>query len=302
VCGLVAAVPLSLIAILVPATMGAAVAANRAKCANNLSTLGKALQTYAAGHDQQWPDVFDSDSERWDDVGGTRKDQWGTEPGDDRPPATKPADTRGGIVESNTSGPWMLVVAEYGPPSVVLCPDAADHLCHEATFDYYKVRDFRGDRFCGYSFQNELGAYQTGARSSSQLAVAADANPMRRDYYAKASPGGKTDARMAGKPTWTPNEERPTWRGALEGPWELNSPNHAFRGQNVLYLDGHIEWTDTPYCGIGGDNLWLRRAKDAAADVDPRDLKALRQTNDTASYDGKSTLPADNRVDSFLVP
>jgi len=30
---------------------------------------------------------------------------------------------------------------------------------------------------------------------------------------------------------------------------QANSNNHAGDGENVLYADGHVDWTATPYCG-----------------------------------------------------
>ncbi len=59
-----------------------------------------------------------------------------------------------------------------------------------------------------------------------------------------------------------------------------NSPNHDGDGQNVLYADGHVEFQQTPLCGVAGDNLYtpqdtsaagLPRADSATgADPDPR--------------------------------
>jgi len=33
---------------------------------------------------------------------------------------------------------------------------------------------------------------------------------------------------------------------------ELNSPNHKGQGQNALYVDGHVEWRNTPLMGAHG--------------------------------------------------
>jgi len=33
-----------------------------------------------------------------------------------------------------------------------------------------------------------------------------------------------------------------------------NSNNHRNKGQNVLYADGHVEFSETPYCGAPRDN------------------------------------------------
>ena len=39
-------------------------------------------------------------------------------------------------------------------------------------------------------------------------------------------------------------------------PFDNNSPNHKYEGQNVLYVDGHVAWSGTPTCGFKGDNIF----------------------------------------------
>ncbi len=36
-----------------------------------------------------------------------------------------------------------------------------------------------------------------------------------------------------------------------------SSLNHGARGQNVLYLSGHVAWAETPAAGVGGNNIYL---------------------------------------------
>lgn len=36
----------------------------------------------------------------------------------------------------------------------------------------------------------------------------------------------------------------------------LNSGNHKNSGQNVLLINGRVDWTTTPNCGIRGDNIF----------------------------------------------
>ncbi len=201
-------------------------------------------------------------------------------------------------------------------------------------------RDFRGETFCSYSCQNVLGEYSLEGRAEAaeRIAVAADASPLRRDVWsgpdeppagaktkAKANGAtkegrreageedavgsrverGPTDAKLAERPVFPESDETAPWNeqvDAVTRPWELNSPNHGFEGQNVLYLDGHVEWTVHPYCGPNGDNIWLRRRTDVPRSPVPDDLASLRQFNDPESYDGASTLDADSTDDSFLVP
>ena len=40
---------------------------------------------------------------------------------------------------------------------------------------------------------------------------------------------------------------------------KANSDNHEDRGQNVLYADGHVDWTQTALCGLNGDNIYANK-------------------------------------------
>jgi len=85
--------------------------------------------------------------------------------------------------------------------------------------------------------------------------------------------------------------------------WMLNSPNHNFKGQNVLYLDGHVEWTLHPYCGVGYDNIWtsLPDSMDPTKTINPSKWSDIQEL-DSDSYDGTAELPGGEIRDSFLVP
>jgi len=279
--------------------------ARGAQCQNNLKQIGTAMNTYAAAHRQAWPDVFTEESKRWDDVGNTRTDEWDPVTGTGRPPKAKVGDN-GKPIQSNTANLWLLVVQMNLSPEVFVCPRSAHQFDEMAEGDYETVHDFRGEPFVSYSFQNVLGEYRlksTTGRASS-MAVAADANPMRRDFWSGAPGGGAkdgvTDRRLADTARFFGNEEYiAAWNAEA---WELNSPNHHFKGQYVLYLDGHVEWRTHPYCGPNWDNIWLRRRTDVSVEIDSNNIETLRAYNDETSYDGKSTLPADSTGDSFLVP
>lgn len=43
----------------------------------------------------------------------------------------------------------------------------------------------------------------------------------------------------------------------------LNSRNHRSAGQNVLYIDGHVGWSETSFCGRLGDNIYLSGVSDS---------------------------------------
>ncbi len=185
-------------------------------------------------------------------------------------------------------------------------------------------RDFRGDAFCSYSYQNVFGRFTLSTRveAADQVAVIADANPLRRNTWSGPSeeeekkrakleklkgtdekPGrlarrvrrGPTDARLAEGPgafiTESTDDLEAGWNAKAKDlkPWELNSPNHAFTGQNVLYLDGHVAWTTHPYCGPDWDNIWIGRTH-VPRRPHPEDLASLREYNAPATYDGRTGL------------
>jgi prepilin-type processing-associated H-X9-DG protein len=284
----------------------------RAYCANNLKQIGTACQVWATSHRQAWPKGYGEESTRWDDVGNTRADAWSPIRDDPEPPAREAADNKQPI-QSNTASLWLPVAKAGLSPDVFLC-DKAEYAKRETSIrDFTLIRDFRGESYCTYSYQNVLGQYrlhQTAARISTQYAVAADANPMRRDFWSGAPGGGMpvgiTNKKLAERPAFCEDgEEAQSWNREVKfirHPWELNSPNHGFKGQHVLYLDGHVEWRTDPYCGTNYDNIWLRRRADVTAAIDPKNIESLRAHNDEASYDGKSTLPENSKDDSFLVP
>ncbi|HET6442886.1 MAG TPA: hypothetical protein VFH53_10980 [Phycisphaerae bacterium] len=304
-------VALVLVAFLLPGILPQHGDDGRAQCQNNLKQIGTAMITYAAANRQRWPDVFTEKSTCWNEVGNTRTDEWDPVTGKGKPPKAKPGDN-GKAVQSNTANLWLLIVSANLSPEVFVCPRSSHQFDEMAEGDYETVRDFRGETFVSYSFQNVLGEYRltsTSGRASS-MAVAADANPMRRDFWSGAPSGGKkdgvTDHELARKPRFIGEDVNiAAWNkeaGGITEAWELNSPNHKFRGQNVLYLDGHTEWRTDPYCGTHWDNIWLRRRTDVSVEIDPKNIETLRAYNDETSYDSKSTLPADSTGDSFLVP
>jgi len=182
------------------------------QCANNLSQIGRACQAWAIDHRQTFPDAFSEQSKRWYDVGNTRTDQWNPVENEGQPPSSRPGDN-GQPVQSNTANLWAVLAAGYMEnPEAFICPSAQRDGLYEADAtlsDYKTVRDFRGERFCSYSFQNVLGPYALKSSGNRDLAIAADANPMRRDFWCGGPAGGKagvTDRKLAEKPSFEVKE------------------------------------------------------------------------------------------------
>jgi len=299
--------------ILFPALQHAVEEANRATCKANLKQVGTAGQSYGTSHRQRWPDVM-SESTRWDEIGTARADYYHYETGDkETADDIAPADVDG-AVESNTANLWKLITSAGAAAGVFVCP-STEHMIDERVVNPSDVRDFRNELYCSYSYQNVLGSYtltQTGTDQPSRFAVAADANPQRGDYYSASggsrarSNAGPTDTELASEPRFEPSEITDKWNEDLAGAgltdaWNLNSPNHAFQGQNVLYLDGHVEWTIHPYCGLGYDNIWTKLPDGVDTSINPSEWSEV-ETLAEDNYDGTTELPSGDMRDSFLVP
>jgi prepilin-type processing-associated H-X9-DG protein len=77
--------------------------------------------------------------------------------------------------------------------------------------------------------------YKLTLSAPSGLAVAADRNDGINRYQSKYPGASKTEMIL------------------------MNSRNHGGRGQNVLFLDGHVVFYDNPFVGIGRDNIYTRK-------------------------------------------
>jgi hypothetical protein len=53
---------------------------------------------------------------------------------------------------------------------------------------------------------------------------------------------------------------------------EGNSPNHGGRGQNVLFIGGHVRWLASPVVGPQLDDIYLNRARQIRAGLDACDF------------------------------
>ena len=124
--------------------------------------------------------------------------------------------------------------------------------------------------------------------------------------------GGLTNDYLNTAPRFGDLKDVPEWQNvdieATVG-WEANSPNHDFKGQNVLYADGHVEWQDHPYCGVRWDNIWTSQKTGVASGTNPDPTSGTGSTPgnlqtfvDKASYADNTTETTNANKDAFLVP
>lgn len=71
-----------------------------------------------------------------------------------------------------------------------------------------------------------------------------------------------------------------------------NSPNHAYRGQNVLFLDGSVRFLRCRALPVGDDDIYLNKNKELAPGLDPLDA-VLAPSETRLIGPAKSTAVAD---------
>jgi len=141
---------------------------------------------------------------------------------------------------------YALGLLVYGPNSYL--PDVGALVCPAS--DEYPGR-WQADRSGHHGGQGGLQACSTSysydhfktANSSPDAAVAADEMGLEApDTYGQ--PG-----RMASPDYELFSDIATASESDLEARKALNSPNHAGEGQNVLYVDGHVSWSSSPFAG-----------------------------------------------------
>jgi len=131
---------------------------------------------------------------------------------------------------SNSSALYKLIGCGYASPLVFRCP-AGGSGSFQVKAD---MNDFPDGKFIGYSYHHTRGR-QGFRRSNRTIIAVAD----RMAILADSTPvfvGGRFRPDRA--------------ENAI-------SDNHGGTGQNVLYVDSHVEWVERPTVGVRQDNIFL---------------------------------------------
>ena len=254
--------------------------ADRIRCENNLSVIGKAMQIYTNDYDGKFPKSSGRNSV-WtpripDWMANNRYNAYGLAP-----------DGSGGYGTISSCFYLLVKYAEVSPKTFVCPGDAA-----ATTFSPTHVNAV-GKRFidlwdfgptpgahCSYSYHMPFGLYALTTSSNPRMPVAADPNPWMSSASARAknfdlfNPEGDREAVKAG-----------------------NSIVHQEEGQNVLFVDGHVNFEDSSTCGIRNDNIYtfwdggdIRRGIPVVPFVsEPQDRTDSMLVNDPGVYKSKTT-------------
>ncbi len=263
-----------LIAILLPALNGARSQARRVACMSNLRQIGQAMLVYANENRGEFPRAYYYPNFTWthspDSFCGLR--------GFSNPTASdtftnaavwnydlpvQPWDTAHRPGDNDVTAAIFMLIKQYRlPAELFVCPGRGDPF-YPDRFDTLGVagasRDpalrsnFSSPYNLGYSVSlpypppnaNALG-YRWGTKAKPGFAIMADLNPGERFIDSCVV---TTSGFFGGRGPQTPSDPPSLQRVA-------NSRNHNKTGQNVLYADGHCEWSATAFAGYNQDNIY----------------------------------------------
>ncbi len=237
-----------LISILLPSLNRAREQANRIKCAANLRSLAQAGIMYA-GQDVRNKGNFPRTYKDPVSVGGVSSNP---KTGGDQPDAfTGPTGTVGA---NNVPASFFHLLKSMDlTPETFICPSAnatrawsgqdiqkkSNWLPEASTDKYISVNSysysapFADPGSAGNAA--EAKGWRFGTTLSPDYPFASDINP----GASGKSTGGYGDNATGAYGFTAPKADMA----------RMNSNNHANEGQQVVYVDGHVEWQTTPFCG-----------------------------------------------------
>ena len=261
-----------LMGILMPALARVRQIAFRMVCGTNLSGLGKAMLIYANDYEDELPRAGGSTSEwkskipMWNAT--TRRLAYGLN-----------NDGSGGQV-TVTSSFYLLVKYSEVTPKSFLCKGDTEisefqpaENSGTAQYDLINLWDFGQEplKHCSYSYHQPYeNQFALTTASEPGLAVAADPNPWKAE-------GSERDWNL-----FDPDGDRDAVK-------EGNATTHQDEGQNVLFLDSHVNFEKVSFCAINEDNVYTPQTAntDIRKGVDPGNAR--------------TTVKPLNRSDSLLV-
>jgi len=146
---------------------------------------------------------------------------------------------------------FLLLRLQHVQPTDLICPNTRAEPVNVELVS--AANDFPSNKNVSYSFQNLFGDKHFTARQralrwsvAAKMPIMADRTPLlqAKGIVLRLNPSAK-------------------------------SSNHSGKGQNVLFLDGAVQWTDQAGVGLDGDNIWqagnLQNYSGAEIPVSPTD-------------------------------
>ena len=242
-----------LMGILMPALARVRQLAFRMTCGTNLSGIGKAMLIYANDYEDELPRAGGRNS-TW----GALKDWTGGTAQTRQVAYGVATDGSGGSATISSCFYLLVKYAEVTPKSFICkgdsgttefkLTDAGSTL--PANFELIDAWDFgplaTSNKSCSYAYHDPFSSYALTVSSEPGFAVAADRNPFL------TSPASTTPV--------TIGEFKPdlaAYNGSADQAKKGNALAHQLEGQNVMFLDTHVDFEKRSYCSIEDDNIYL---------------------------------------------
>jgi len=247
------------VCILSPVLRNVAMMKARLRCSTNLAEIGKAMLSYASDYDGVLP------------VAGGPGTVWGPGLEDWRADSREEVfgfDSNGTGGAATVSSSLYLLVRYAGlSPELFICSRDKGTTRFQAEkygLDTEKLAalwDFGPDPacHCSYAYHMPYSQFHLTTSTGPDVAVAADRNPWMDGPQCRAAGFSRF------KPDLTP------FNATTEEARLGNSLVHESDGQNVLFLDSHVEFARRAFCGLEDDNVYTSwDSKDKARGVPPK--------------------------------
>ena len=267
-----------LMGILMPALARVRQLAFRMTCGTNLSGIGKAMLIYANDYEDELPRAGGKDA------------TWGRVDWDALDRHQAYAGSREGSASISSCFYLLVKYAEVTPKSFLCKGDTgtteftlAEEDLLTTDFELIDAWDFGETPWdnCSYSYHYPFSKYSLTTSSEPGLAVAADRNPWLESPAADVDSAKWSDFHPDVNP----------YNGSTEQALKGNAISHQGDGQNVLFLDSHVNFEKRAHCSLEDDNIYT--ISEMAATGDARGAMPIGPPRTNAA-------PA-NRKDSILV-
>lgn len=218
--------------------------AYRLSCGTNLAGIGKAMLLYSNDYQDQLPRAGGA-STKW----AGRVADWRAK--DRKAAFGLDANDAGGQASISASLYLLVRYTEVTPKSFVCREEQKtkafkleDYGLGDGKASLFDLWDFGPDpsKHCSYAYQMLYGMPPLTMYGEPNFAVAADRNPWMEQSGAKGFARFRPDIAPF---TGTPKQARLG-----------NAVAHDGEGQNVLFLDTHVEFKKLPYCSLAQDNIY----------------------------------------------
>jgi hypothetical protein len=227
--------------IIAPALRCVRITDARCGCATNLLSIGRAMLVYAADHHDLLPVAGGRDTRQ-----ATGLKDWSA-PGRHEAFGLDPNGTGGEATISSSL--YLLIRSTYADvtPRTFLCKEDkgirefSPATCGLRGKELTALWDFGPDpaRHCSYSYHMPYGPYRLTTWDEPGTPVATDRNPWISSPHWKAR-----------------NFSDFLWNGSTKQQRAGNAMPHSRDGQNVLFLDSHVEFAKRAFCGLDEDNIY----------------------------------------------